>query len=724
MSNSQSQSSPTVDLSDAQDQGINMNMVHNQVSGDHVDFDVDKGMDMSEDEDDIPLDSKKRKKRVVTSRSPWSDHFHKFYCEKDKVQKARCKYCTREIKADPKVHGTRPLKNHFESCKNKPHDVSTNQTRLSFQSIRLGEKEAPLVNWRFDQEKIREALSYMLVVDELPFKTVENSGFRHFISVACPMFAIPSRRTITKDIFHMYVNERAKLKSFIKNHAQRVCITTDTWTSIQKVNYMCLTAHFIDDEWNLHKRILNFCPIIGHKSEEVSRGVEKCLLEWGIDRIFTITVDNASSNDGAMVYLKKKLENWGQNILGGKYVHMRCIAHIMNLVVQDGLKGKDEHEAISRIRGAVRYVRNSPARYKKFQECAEFIETKKLLSLDVPTRWNSTYLMLEAATCLKRAFDAYEDIDLAYKNDLSKKPFDGVPIESDWDRAKMLLKFLKHFYNLTLCISGSSYVTSNIVFHEICEVDLLLRRWLHSDDIELSDMARKMKEKFDKYWGSIEKMNMVLYYGVILDPRHKLGFVEFSFDKLYGGIGQNDVMKERVRDGLHELFNDYKLRYGHAFQGTLESPGSSSSRVSSSSSSSKEMFMHDEESETRRFSLQQEYMMYMTGGKDHVKSELEKYLGEDVEEYREKFDILKWWKVITQRFPILSKMARDILAVPVSTVASEAAFSTGGRVLDAFRSSLSPKIVQAIICAQDWIRKDFKPISIEEDLSEIEMFEQ
>ncbi|KAL2237480.1 UNVERIFIED_CONTAM: Zinc finger BED domain-containing protein RICESLEEPER 2, partial [Sesamum indicum] len=363
----------------------------------------------------------------------------------------------------------------------------------------------------------------------------------------------------------------------------------------------------------------------------------------------------------------------------------------------DGLKGKDEHEVISRIRGSVRYVTNSPARYKKFQEYAEFMETKKLLSLDVPTRWNSIYLMLEAAICLKRAFDAYEDINLAYRTDLSKKSFDGVPIESDWDRAKMLLKFLKHFYNLTLCISGSSYVTSNIVFHEICEVDLLLRRWLNSDDVELSDMARKMKQKYDKYWGSIEKMNMILYYGVILDPRDKLWFVEFFLINYMVDIGQSDVMKERVRDGLHELFNDYKLIYGHVLQETLESPGSSSSSVSSSSSSSKEMFMHDEENETR---------------------------SEDVEEYREKFDILKWWKVNTQRFSILSKIARNILAVPVSTIASEAAFSTGGRVLDAFRSSLSPKIVQAIICAQDWIRKDSKPISIEEDLSEIEMFEQ
>ncbi|KAK4382226.1 putative AC transposase [Sesamum angolense] len=566
----------------------------------------------------------------------------------------------------------------------------------------LGDRDAPLVNWRFEQDKTREALCHMLVVDELPFKLVEHSGFRHFLSVACPMFDIPSRRTITKDIFNIYVNERARLKSFIKDHAQRVCITTDTWTSIQKVNYMCLTAHFIDDDWNLHKRILNFCPIIGHKSEEIGKGVEKCLLDWGIDRVFSIIVDNASSNDGAIVYLKKKFENWGQNILGGRYVHMRCMAHIVNLVMQDGLKGKDEHEAISRIRGAIRYIRNSPA------------------------RWNSTYLMLETAISLKIAFDAYEEVDLAYKTDLSRQPFDGIPIDYDWERAKVLAKFLRHFYNLTLRISGALYVTSNLVFREICEVDLLLRHWLSSNDVELIEMARKMKEKYDKYWGSIEKMNMILYYAVILDPRHKLEFIEFTFDKLYGGTEKSDVMKEQVRDGLYELFNDYKLRYGHTLQGTPGSPGSSFSRVSSSSSSSVGTSMQYTDHEpTRTFTIEQEFSMYKTGGKgDRVKSELEKYLGEDVEMHRDKFDILNWWKVNTQRFPILSKMARDVLAVPVSTVASESAFSTGGRVLDAFRSSLSPKIVQALICTQDWLRKDSKPISIEEDLSELEVVEK
>nr|XP_033514005.1 uncharacterized protein LOC104103895 [Nicotiana tomentosiformis] len=57
-----------------------------------------------------------------------------------------------------------------------------------------------------------------------------------------------------------------------------------------------------------------------------------------------------------------------------------------------------------------------------------------------------------------------------------------------------------------------------------------------------------------------------------------------------------------------------------------------------------------------------------------------------------------------KRFPILAEMARDVLAVSVSSVASECAFSTGGRLLDSFRSSLTPKLVQALVCLQDWLR--------------------
>ena len=69
----------------------------------------------------------------------------------------------------------------------------------------------------------------------------------------------------------------------------------------------------------------------------------------------------------------------------------------------------------------------------------------------------------------------------------------------------------------------------------------------------------------------------------------------------------------------------------------------------------------------------------------------------------EVFDVLGYWRTSQGRYPLLSKMARDILTIPLSTVASESAFSVGGRVLDAFRSSLKPDIVEATICLRDWL---------------------
>lgn len=105
------------------------------------------------------------------------------------------------------------------------------------------------------------------------------------------------------------------------------------------------------------------------------------------------------------------------------------------------------------------------------------------------------------------------------------------------------------------------------------------------------------------------------------------------------------------------------------------------------------------------------------------KSELDKYLEEACEKETPNFDILNWWKVNSSKYKVLSEVARDVLAIPVSTVSSEAAFSTGGRVIDQFRSSLTPKLVECLICMQDWLRATPLPFEVEESVAEIEELE-
>ena len=90
----------------------------------------------------------------------------------------------------------------------------------------------------FDVDRCRQALARMIIVDELPFSHVEGEGFRKF--------PIPGRLTVARDCWKLYLNEKIKLKSVFSQPNQNVCLTTDCWSSVQNLNYLCLTAHYID----------------------------------------------------------------------------------------------------------------------------------------------------------------------------------------------------------------------------------------------------------------------------------------------------------------------------------------------------------------------------------------------------------------------------------------------------------------------------------------------
>ncbi|KAL0324684.1 UNVERIFIED_CONTAM: Zinc finger BED domain-containing protein DAYSLEEPER [Sesamum calycinum] len=82
---------------------------------------------------------------------------------------------------------------------------------------------------------------------------------------------------------------------------------------------------------------------------------------------------------------------------------------------------------------------------------------------------------------------------------------------------------------------------------------------------------------------------------------------------------------------------------------------------------------------------------------------MESYLEEARFSRAETFNILDLWKIYSPRLPVLAKIACDILAVPATTVALEAAFSVSGHIIDESRTCLLPDAVEALVVADDWI---------------------
>ena len=208
---------------------------------------------------------------------------------------------------------------------------------------------------------------------------------------------------------------------------------------------------------------------------------------------------------------------------------MRCSAHIINIIVSEGLKEKDY--SISSIRNAIRYVRLSSSRLVKFKECIkdEGIDCKGLLCLDVTTRWNSTFLMLNCAIKFQKAFERMEETYTDYRDyfmevDKDGKKRDEPPCDDDWDNAKVVVKFLQTFYETTMKFSGSSYVTANMYFPEVCEIQNELLSLTDDGDPDslVARMAMSMQKKFKKYWGDPRDSNEALILANILDPRYKV----------------------------------------------------------------------------------------------------------------------------------------------------------------------------------------------------------
>ena len=225
------------------------------------------------------------------NRSEAWNHFNQLEPKSNK--RAQCKYYDVVINYE---NGTSSRLGHVSRCLNNPNKEAIKRQKTSSSSTNDGIISSHSYN-KFDQDFCEMEMVKLFVEFELPFRLVEHPTFRRYSYTLQPKFNIRSHYTLSHKIVILWNTMKEKLKFFLSKHCQRVCLAIDAWTSPQNASYMCLTAHFIDNDWKLHQKILNFRQERSYMGEAMTKFVESCLNELGLNHVLSFTVDNAASNN-------------------------------------------------------------------------------------------------------------------------------------------------------------------------------------------------------------------------------------------------------------------------------------------------------------------------------------------------------------------------------------------------------------------------------------------
>jgi hypothetical protein len=178
----------------------------------------------------LPPPKPKKNEQILTVL----EHFTKLELSDSDDHKSQCNYCKREFNCHPRSHDTSSMLQHIrKNYKKYPGRFDKTQSKLSFEAKREGQaavgegSSGNLVIAKFNASKIRAAISKMIIVDELPFRFVEGEGFQDFMKTDEPKFSIPSRFTMMRDCFKLFISEKEKLRGMFLTFGVRVCLTTD-----------------------------------------------------------------------------------------------------------------------------------------------------------------------------------------------------------------------------------------------------------------------------------------------------------------------------------------------------------------------------------------------------------------------------------------------------------------------------------------------------------------
>lgn len=489
-------------------------------------------------------------------------------------------------------------------------------------------------------KKITEAITNFIIMDNRPFSTVEGKGFIQLMKEVCPLYKVPSRETIKMRIDDKYEAMSHLFKTYITNSAS-YCITYDIWTeTMQNKSFIGVTIHFLDKSQLLSGTLGVFELTESHTSMYIAQKLTDIFAEWNVSLHTDSTVMKVN-----------------REIFGDRKI-IPCFAHTINLVVTKSIDdSKICTQLIGKVRDIVKYIKRSvnasdELRKRQIDMGVKQGQIKKMI-LDVRTRWNSHFYMLQ------RFIDLVSIVGAIL---LTRPEAPPMISSSELDCVREMIELLCPFEKITKEFSGDNYVTVSKVIPLVSCVREVVEN-IKPRNEPIVQFKVELKKQLGRRFDTIEHSS-ILAISTTLDPRFK--FMHFK----------DAVAKSKVVSYLNKYAREYENE-------SLAKAGSDSSDESDKDDAEFDIWKYHKQLTHKNMKNK---VSYSATPSSISETEVQMYLSSPVTPIKR--DAIEIWEDMKSLFPKLSRIAMTYLPIVATSVPSERLFSEAGATVTQDRNRL------------------------------------
>jgi hypothetical protein len=596
------------------------------------------------------------------------------YFERVDDGSVRCVICKTQLASSG---STSSMRNHVRAKHpGASLDIDDKQKKISFVPV----------NYRLcdpaKAETISNMITRMLAIDVMPLSVVDGDGFKALIEYLAPSYELPGRKAFTARIEKLYEETKANVMKKLATCGS-VVLTTDGWTSCVQDGYITVTCHYVDVDFQAQSLVLATREVEErHTAATLQEHLQNVVREFGLtDKVSAVVHDNASN-----------VTHIGASV-GAEDV--ACGDHTLQLAVNAGLQTEAVSKMLAASNRLVGHFKHSVVATNALKRQQESHNVPKhRLVTSVKTRWNSQYDMLERITEQRWPITAVlsnrEVTSLADARTLDMK-------DSYWDLAANILKTLKPLQLTTTLLSGEQYVTSSVLLPVIKALGNKHLQTAEEDEPATTRFKETVLRQLNARFTTDADRVGVLVLASVCDPRYK------ALEHLPVNVREGAYEKMRRLLGELVAVSDTTVSTGD------DTPTTSSQSGPSQRATDNATDGENRASKTARLDTSASALDFLLGEDSavsaaqnvhihqqlEVRQQLERYLLEPKE--LNDTDPLAWWRANGRRYPHVAAIARKMLSVPATSVASERVFSTAGHVVSKRRNRLDPEHVDQIL---------------------------